>query len=145
MQYLQTKSQKKWNWLYNIRNPKQHKLELDEALIRKLTGLTNSEAENIKNRCIRLKYLFVKIRATYKQLSLAHLEILIQNGGNPEIEFKGKNAAKRKQLFFSHQPKRVKQREREKIMEKTRTNVQLTKKEKILMQPGENNHPWYHC
>ena len=139
------KKSKKWNWLYNIRNPKPHKLELDEALIRRLTGLANTETDNIKTRCTLIKLLFSKIRATYKQLSPDHLEILKQNGGNPEIEFKGKNWAKRKQYFMTHQPKQVKQRRREKIMEKIRSNAQLTKSEKKLMQPGKNNHPWYHC
>ena len=65
--------------------------ELDEALIHKLAGITNSEVEIIKLWCTRIKILFSKIRATFKQLEEDHLETLIYDNGNPEIKFEGKN------------------------------------------------------
>ena len=85
-----------WKWLQKIKDPKKHKKELDEALIKKLTGITNSEAENIKSWCARIKFMFKKIRATFKQLEMDHLETLIYDGGNPEIQFEGKDGANRR-------------------------------------------------
>ena len=83
---------------------------MDEALIKKLTGLTNSEAENIKTRSARIKMLFIKTRATCKQLD--QLETLINNGGNPVINFEGKNGEIQKQKLLLSQNKQVKRRER---------------------------------
>ena len=63
----------------------------------KLAEITNSEAEIIKAWCSRIKYLFIKIRSTFKQLEMDHLETLIYDGGNPEMKFEGKNGTKQKQ------------------------------------------------
>ena len=81
------KKSKIWKWLQKIKDPKKYKRELDEALIMKLAEITNSEAEIIKAWCTSVKLLFVRIRSTFKQLEMDHLESLIYDGGNPEIKF----------------------------------------------------------
>ena len=96
-----------WRWLQDIKKPTKHKRELDEALIKRLPGIANSEAETIKNWCVRIKMLFTNIRATFKQLEPDHLETLIYDNGNPEIKFEGKMGRKKKLWLLMSQKRRL--------------------------------------
>ena len=116
------KNSKTWKWFQKIKDPEKYKKELDEALIMKLAEITNSEAEIIKSWCTRIKILFIRIRSTFKQLELDHLETLIYDDGNPEIKFEGKNGTKQKQWLLMSQQKKTLKRERDIIIKKISEN-----------------------
>ena len=114
-------------------------------MIRRLVGISNSEVEIIKNWCFRIKYLFTKIRASFKQLEKDHLETLIYDDGNPEIKFEGKEGMKKKQWLLMSHKKKTLRRERDVIMQKISQNEELSKKERKLINAEMTSHMWYHC
>ena len=134
------KKSKKWRWLQDIKEPIKHKKELDEALIRKLVGITNSEVEIIRLWCSRIKYLFIRNRAAFKQLEVDHLETLIYDNGNPEIKFEGKEGMKKKLWLLMSQKKKTLRRGRDVIMQKISQNEELSKNEKRLINAEMDNH-----
>ena len=61
----------------------------------------------------RIKYLFITIRAAFKQLEKDHLETLIYDNGNPEIKFEGKEGMKKKLWLLMSQKKKTFRRGRD--------------------------------
>ena len=114
---------------------------MDDALIQRLPNIANSEVATIRAWCVRLKFLYTKIRASFKQLEPKHLAKLIYDDGNPEIKFEGKMGKKKMQWLLMSQKKKTLRRGRDVIMQKISRNEET----KRLINAEIDNHMWYHC
>ena len=101
----------------------------DQALFKKLTGLTNSEVENISLRASRIKNLFIRMRATTKMLP-DQIGVLINKGGKLVLEKDKRKGKKHRNEFPDDQGKQSRRRRRDVIVTKMKTNKKQTNKEK---------------